>query len=139
MRVGLPSRSLRAFVFGGYAGLVFVATHWPALTLPIPGRPDLVAHLAVFGVWTALCIAAEPFGPMLSVRNILGSQFVSVVYSAVDEGLQAFAFVRRAAALDDFGANTCGVTAATLLALVLRRLTRTKDRERSGSGLEKNA
>lgn len=113
--------SFRVFLFGCYAGFMFVGTHWPALTIPVPGRPDLMVHLVLFGLWTAMCIGAEPFGPMLSLRNILASQLVSVIYAGIDEGLQAVPFIRRAAALDDFGANTCGVLAVTLFALTLRR------------------
>lgn len=121
MKLWPPPRSARVFVFGCYAGFMFVGTHWPALTIPVPGRPDLLVHVVLFGLWTAMCIWAEPFGPMLSLRNILASQLLSVVYSGVDEGLQAVPFIRRAAALDDFGANTCGVLAVTLIALTLRR------------------
>jgi len=117
----LPPRSVRVFLFGCYAGFMFVGTHWPAFTIPMPGRPDLVMHLVLFGLWTAMCIGAEPFGPMLSLRNILASQLLSVIYAGIDEGLQAIPFIRRAAALDDFGANTCGVLGVTLVALTLRR------------------
>lgn len=121
MSLRLPTRSWRVFLFGCYAGFVFVGTHWPALAIPIPGRPDLVVHLSLFGLWTLMCIQAEPFGPMFSLRNVLASQLVSVVYSGIDEGLQAIPIVRRVAALDDFGANTCGVLLATFVALGVRR------------------
>ncbi len=121
MKFWFSSRSFRVFLFGCYAGFLFVGTHWPALTIPVPGRPDLVVHLALFGLWTLMCIQAEPFGPMLSLRNILASQLVSVINSGVDEGLQAIPIVRRVAALDDFGANTCGVLLATFVALGVRR------------------
>jgi VanZ family protein len=110
----------RRFGFGIVAGIVFVGMHWPKLALPYAGRPDLPVHMAVFGSWTLACIAASIFGPPLSVKNILASQFVALVYCGIDEWLQAVPFVRRVAGLDDFAANTCGVIAATALALAAR-------------------
>lgn len=113
-------RRAAVFVFGFYAGVVFVGTHWPKLVLPIPiHRPDLLVHMTLFGGWTVMCIAAAPFGRSLSVRNILACHLVSLIYSGIDEGLQAIPFIKRTAALDDFGANTCGVIAATLAALLV--------------------
>ncbi len=107
--------SLVAFPIGVVA--IFLLTHWPKLTIPLPGRPDLVAHLVVFGTWTILCIACGFFGPWHSARNIARSVVVSVAYSAVDEALQAIPFIRRFAAWDDWCANVVGVALGGLVML----------------------
>lgn len=120
-------RRLFIFLFGIYAGLTFVATHWPNLTLPLPGRPDLVAHMSLFGTWTIACTLAGVFGPALSEINIWRSAGVSLIYAGIDEGLQMIPAIRRVAALDDFGANTLGVMAsAALLLLVSRAVARSR-------------
>lgn len=98
-------------------------THWPQLTIPIPGRPDLVAHMGLFGLWTLLCTSSGWFGPILSERNIWRSGGLSLLYSALDEWSQGIPFIRRFSALDDFGANALGVMAATMLLLAVSRLT----------------
>lgn len=107
------------YAFWPFAGLIFVLTHWPNLKIEAPiQRPDLIAHVAVFGVWTAFCIACAFFGPALSIRNILLSGVVSVIYSSIDEALQAVPFVQRHAAFDDAAANACGVALITGIALL---------------------
>jgi hypothetical protein len=111
-----------AFVFGGYCGVAFMLTHYPQLTLPMPGRPDLLAHMGLFGLWTVLCTLCGLFGPAMSTDNILRSGAVSLVYCGLDEWSQAIPFIRRFAALDDFGANTLGVMAATATLLFLSSL-----------------
>lgn len=108
------------FVFGLYAGFMFMMTHWPRLTIPLPGRPDLLVHMTIFGIWTGLLIACGRFGPALSGRNIGWCFGVGVVYAAIDEGLQAIPFIRRTAAWDDWGCDLTGVALACVIALVLR-------------------
>ncbi len=98
-------------------------THWPQLTLPMPGRPDLVAHMGLFGLWTLLCTSCGWFGPILSETNIWRSGGVSLVYSGLDEWSQSLPFIRRFSALDDFGANALGVMTVTGVLLVISRLT----------------
>ncbi len=108
--------------FWAYALLIFVGTHWPKLEIPGTGRPDLIAHVAVFGLWTALFIACRFFGPALSWRNIGLGGLVSAAYSGIDEGLQAIPFIRRVPAWDDWGANLIGVAGAAIIAAGLRLL-----------------
>lgn len=120
--MALRSRGARCFSFGAYTGIAFMLTHWPQLTIPLPGRPDLVAHMGMFGLWTLLCISCGWFGPPLSELNILRSGAISLVFCGVDEWSQAIPFIRRVSALDDFGANTLGVMTATAATLALARL-----------------
>lgn len=115
-------RQLTAFVFGGYAGFQFMMTHWPALVVPGPGRPDLLVHILVFGTWNALLIACGLFGPRLSLRNIAVSTLIASVYAGIDETLQLVPFIRRVAALDDYGANIIGIQCVAIVALLLARL-----------------
>lgn len=105
-----------------YVPALFLLTHWPGAHIPMPGRPDLLAHLTIFGVWTALLISAGFFGPPLSWRNIGVCAAVAAAYSGFDEALQAIPFVRRHAAWDDWGANLLGVAAATAGAAAWRAL-----------------
>ena len=113
------------FLFGAYAGFQFMMTHWPKLVVPGPGRPDLIVHFAVFGLWNALLISCARFGPALSWRNITASTVLASVYAGVDEGLQAIPVLRRVCAWDDYGANVAGIhlvaVAALLLSWALRR------------------
>ncbi len=114
-------RGLIMFGFGVYAGVAFMLTHWPQLTIPIPGRPDLEAHMGLFGLWTVMCTLSGIFGPALSELNVWRSVGVSIVYSGLDEGSQGIPFIRRVCALDDFGANALGVmTAGAVLLLAAR-------------------
>lgn len=114
--------ALLPFVFGGYAGFLFMMTHWPALQLPGPGRPDLVAHLLIFGMWNALLIACGRFGPRLSITNIAICTMIACVYAGFDESLQLVPFINRVAALDDFGANIAGIQTVGVIAVILGRL-----------------
>ncbi len=115
------------FVFGLYAGFMFMMTHWPRLTIPLPGRPDLFVHATIFGTWGCLLIACGRFGPVLSLRNIGWSGAVGVAYAGVDELLQAIPFLRRTAAWDDWACDVFGITLACVIALVIRaRIGRTR-------------
>jgi hypothetical protein len=114
------SRTLRRVAFWGYAALLFTGTHWPELTLPGEGRPDLYIHFTIFGLWTAFLIGAGFFGPPLSSRNIIGALAVAPVYAALDEGLQAIPWVRRHAAFDDWCCNVGGILVACAGAAALR-------------------
>lgn len=118
--------------FWVYAAALFVATHWPKLTLPASGRPDIYVHALVFAVWTGLLISAGFFGPALSARNIVSAWAIAAVWSGIDEALQAVPFIRRNAAWDDWAANLAGVTLAGAAALIVARLSR-RDPARTGS------
>lgn len=115
----MPGPGARRAAFVLYAVPLFVATHWPALAVPVEGRWDLLVHAAVFAGWNALLIACGYFGPALSARNIKLATVIAAAYAAFDEGLQALPMVRRTAAWDDFGANLAGVTLAAVVAGVL--------------------
>ncbi|GMV24206.1 MAG: hypothetical protein AMXMBFR58_02370 [Phycisphaerae bacterium] len=123
MRGSIVRRAAAAF-FGLYAGITFMLTHYPQLAIPVPGRPDLVAHMGLFGLWTILCWSCGWFGPVLSEINTWRSLGVSLVYAAVDEASQMVPQIRRVAALDDFGANALGVMAAGALILAVTGLAR---------------
>lgn len=120
-------RLARRAAFFVYAFALFVATHWPRLTIPMEGRPDLRIHAGVFAGWTGLLIACGFFGPPLSGRNIVLCIPVAVAYAAVDEWIQAIPGLHRTAALDDWAADVVGVAVGALLAALvaatLRRAT----------------
>jgi VanZ family protein len=104
------------FLFGLYAGFMFMMTHWPRLNIPLPGRPDLLVHASIFGVWTGLLLACGRFGPPLSGRNIGSTFLVGVGYAGVDEALQAIPFLKRTAAWDDWACDVTGVALACAVA-----------------------
>jgi VanZ family protein len=118
-----PVRTLIHFVFGAYAGALFLATHWPNVQIhgPIP-RPDIVIHVTVFGTWNALMIGCGLFGARFSTRNIGRSTLISLLYAAIDEGLQAIPFVHRHAAVDDYGANAAGIVLVAAISFVIGRV-----------------
>ena len=111
-----------AFVI--YALTLVTLTHWPRLELPtdIIERPDLVAHLGAFGLFTLLLIAASFFGPSLSRRNILRSALIAAIYAPVDELTQSLPGVNRTTSALDLLANLTGVALATLAALALAKI-----------------
>ncbi len=114
-----PVTALSRAAFAGFAVLLFVGTHWPKLTIPAPGRPDLFVHAAVFAVWTGLLIGAGFFGHPLSRRNLLFVLAIAPVYAAIDESLQAIPWIRRHAAWDDYRMNLAGVAIALAAASIL--------------------
>lgn len=123
-------KPMRRIGFVGYALLLFVATHWPALTVPGPiPRTDLFVHLGAFGTWTLLLSLAGFFGPPLSTRNLGLCWLFGLANCLIDEGLQSIPWVQRHCAWDDATANMTGATAAMLLLLTIaivrqRRLIR---------------
>ncbi len=110
------SPALRRFVFGGFAGLLFMMTHWPKVAIPAEGRWDLLVHAGVFGAWAILLISTAPFGPTRSPRNIARCVPIAMIYACIDEGLQAVPLVKRVAAWDDLAANMTGILVASLIA-----------------------
>jgi VanZ family protein len=107
-----------AFVI--YAPLLFLGTHWPQLVIPLPGRPDLVVHLTIFGGWTILLFLSGLAGDPRSWRTVAVVQLVAVLYAAIDEGLQAIPFIRRTFAWDDMMFDTFGVVLGTMVNMWLR-------------------
>jgi len=111
----LHDRRAVSTTFWAYAAFTFTLTHWPKLKILIPiNRPDIIAHIAVFGLWTMLAIRCGWFGTMASRRNLILTGLVAAVYAGVDEGLQAIPFIHRQATLDDYAANVAGVVAGAL-------------------------
>ncbi len=97
--------------------VVLALTLWPRLEVPIPiNRPDLIAHLVVFGSLTLVAIAAGLFGPALSHRNILRSAIATGLFACIDEGLQSIPAIHRTCALDDAMANLLGVGLGSAIA-----------------------
>lgn len=121
----MPPRLLRRCAFALFAVALATATHWPALTLGAEaGRSDLFVHAVAFACWTALLIAAEPFGPWHTRRDLALAAAVGLAYAAIDEASQALPILRRTAAWDDFGANAVGSLAASAGAALLARFRR---------------
>ena len=114
----LRTAARAAFVV--YALVLVTATHWPQLRIdggPIP-RPDLLIHIAAFGLWTCLLIATELLGPWRSKAAIGKCVVIALVYAAIDEGTQAIPALGRTVALDDYLANALGVILAGIAALI---------------------
>ena len=105
--------------------IVLVLTLWPRLELQIPiKRPDLYAHLGVFGSLTFVATAAGLFGRPLSNRNILLTALAVGLFACIDESLQSIPAIHRTCALDDAMANLLGVSLGAAIAWGWRRLTR---------------
>src|SRR6185295_6722975 len=62
-RGGGGIRTRRRRLFWLYLAVLFALTHWPNLNPQLPGRPDLLVHMSLFGGLTALLIYAGFFGP----------------------------------------------------------------------------
>ncbi len=122
----LPPARARRTAFFAYALVLFIATHWPALTIEGPiERPDLVLHLAAFGLWAALLTASGLLAPPRTPRNLARSLAVSLAYAVLDELSQGVPILRRTVGLDDLLANLLGATLGAFAAwLLIRRYTR---------------
>lgn len=110
---------LRA-AFWCWAAILFTGTHWPKLEIPGEGRPDLLVHLSIFGLWGSLLIAAGFFGRPTSWRNIGAVFVIGLVYGAIDELLQAIPFIHRTCALDDWALDSVGILIACTGGVVSR-------------------
>ncbi len=110
---------LRRWAFWVYAAALFTATHWPSLRIGGAEGTDKTVHIAAFGLWTMLLIAAGLFGPSLSWRNILAVLVIAPVYAAIDESSQAIPVLHRSAEFADYFANLKGIGAAFALAALL--------------------
>ena len=111
-------------VFVCFALVLVTLTHWPNLQVDIDviQRPDLVAHVGAFGLWTLLLIAASFFGPMLSTRNILRAGLVGAIYAPIDELTQGLPGVNRHVSALDLVANLVGVAGAVAFMLLVARI-----------------
>ncbi len=111
-------------LFWVYVPILFTATHWPNLKLPLPGRSDLIEHLGAFGLWSGLLALAAFYGQALSWRNVRIVWLIAVLYAAFDEGLQAIPFVHRTADWSDLLANVLGISIACTGLLCIGALER---------------
>lgn len=118
-------RKLAGAAFIVYALVLVTLTHWPRLELgtAVP-RPDIYAHIAAFGLWTALLMATGWLGRPLSARSILLSTIAGVCMGAVDEASQGLPGINRTVDSTDLVANTGGVLLAALIASVIAFFTR---------------
>lgn len=107
-------------VFAVYAPAHFLATHWPNLALPMPGRPDLAVHLSICGTWTVLLFLSGLWGDRRSWRAVALTHVTAACYVAIDEALQLIPQVRRHFDWDDMMFNEFGVLLGTLIAMWLR-------------------
>jgi hypothetical protein len=116
------TRALR-FIFVVYVIALFVATHWPRLSVPGAGfRVDLVIHAGVFGLWNVLLMLTAWLGPRLSWRNLLASTLVAALASMGDEFSQSLPWFDRQFGFDDMTANLVGVfTAAIVVGWITRK------------------
>jgi VanZ family protein len=122
-----PGSSIWRAAFLAYVAVVVVLTHWPRLTLDVPGveRPDLFVHMAVFGMWALLLMLSGLVGRISSVRAVLLAGLIAASYAAVDEGTQAIKFFHRTVAWDDLAANLAGIVIVTAVACGLAATRRT--------------
>ena len=113
----VTQRALCRIVFLVFALALVTGTHWPALRIGGSiARPDLLIHVAAFGMWTALLMLCGFFGSPFSTRNVLISAGVAVVYAAIDELTQGIPILQRTVSMQDFLANVIGIGCATILA-----------------------
>ena len=114
-------------LFALYAAALFLATHWPRLTLPmgdIP-RPDLLQHLVAFGIWSALFTACGIFGRWNSPRNVTLSIVTGIAYACLDEASQAIPAIRRVFGWEDMAFNVLGILiGAPAMLLIAKALSR---------------
>lgn len=108
-----------------YALGLFTGTHWPKLQIhgPIP-RTDLVLHVSCFFGWAFLLTLCGFFGPRWSHRNIARVVGLGILYSALDEGLQAIPALHRSCDWSDFLADCSGILLAGIVALTIGLATR---------------
>ena len=80
-------------------------------------------HVLAFATWTGLLIAAEPFGRLLSRRNIGCSALAASGYFPVcDELSQGIPPIHRTIDPTDILANGTGVGLAAVVALAAARV-----------------
>ena len=115
-----PATQFR-IAFLGFAGLLFIGTHWPKLRIEAPvERPDLYIHFGVFGMWALLLSLTGWLGKPGTRINALRCFGVGVVYAAIDESLQLIPALHRFAAWDDYLFNVFGLAIGVLLGLIVK-------------------
>lgn len=92
-------------------------TSIPNPNIPAPGRSDLLAHLAIYGVFGWL-LARAPGVPR--ARTLLALALGASLYAAADELHQRF-IPGRSASVDDWAADTLGAALGILAHAAARR------------------
>ncbi len=108
-------------VFLLYAIALAIGTHIPGVRIEgsVP-RPDILVHVAAFGMWATLLIWCRFFGAALSWRNVFVSAGIAVIYAAIDEATQGIPALKRTVAIEDFLAGVLGVVGAVFAAWMAR-------------------
>jgi len=117
-----PSR--RAWwALGLYWPVMFLATHWPAISryrlphLPLRG---MIAHVGLYLIWAAFWWRAlSGRGQGAGRRAALAILLGGLGYAVVDEATQAL--VHRSPRPDDLAADIVGLLAGLALAVALQR------------------
>ncbi|MBC7835436.1 MAG: hypothetical protein H7Y88_10110 [Phycisphaerales bacterium] len=125
--------------FWAYAAVLFTLTHWPNAKLPPMAikRPDLLLHIALFGLWSFLLVRsgylrARSRETPRRGRLLLVPLVVAVASAAIDEALQAIPALRRTAVVDDCLANMTGAGLGWLTGIATPRLPGAPLREPPG-------
>jgi len=117
-----------------YAIILFTATHWPSLSIPIGPipRPDLLQHLIAFGLWSALFTAVGVFGRWNSPQNVALSILTGIAYACLDEASQAIPIIRRVFGWEDMAFNVLGILiGAPAMLLIAKALSRAPGSDRN--------
>ncbi|MEQ9461017.1 MAG: VanZ family protein [Phycisphaeraceae bacterium] len=99
-----------------YWPILFLATHWPGLTLPSATpvvQTDKLVHVAVFGLLAWLALRAQLLTRLLG-RHVgdLVTLTIVLIYALLDEYTQQF--VNRYSGIEDAVTNVIGVLTAYL-------------------------
>lgn len=97
-----------------YTLILLTATHWPKLTVPGPiPRPDLVAHLGAFGLWTILLgLTGWVSSKHCIMRQSLLIALIGICFGIIDETTQPL--VSRVFDWTDIAANITGAILGSL-------------------------
>jgi len=124
-----PFKRARAAAFILYTLTLVTLTHYPQVTLPDLGvqRPDLLIHLAAYGLFAALLTTSAILGPAHHTRTAVRALLIAIPFAVIDEATQAIPGLNRFVSLDDLLANWLGIAlaipATTLAAKRLHHLT----------------
>lgn len=131
-----PTPRTRRLAFWAYAGLLFVATHWPSLSIEAPiARPDLILHAGAFALLTAFLLASMLLGPSRSRRVVLIVGVVALAYAGVDELLQMIPILHRHAAVDDWIADALGIAIVVAIGLVRAGMDGNREKNEKTGGV----
>ncbi len=114
---GKPRLKMIRGFFAAYAIALVIGTHYPGIRIEgAMERPDLLVHVAAFGFWAFVLMMCRFFGSALSLRNVLVSAGIALVYAGLDEVTQGIPGLNRTVAIEDFLAGAVGVVGAVVVA-----------------------